>query len=437
MCRRSRSPRTPASRTSPGSGSAGTTTSGAPFATRGVPERLITGDAADREKFRAWAGVLPGTLGNPLYHWTHLELKRVFGIDELLNEGSADRIYDACNALLAKDEYRVRALMERFGVTGVCTTDDPADSLEHHEAIAADLSFHIKVLPAFRPDKAHALENPGLWNKWITGLEKAAGIAVKDYDSLAAALRSRHDFFHARGCRISDHGLQFVPDSATPPPDRDRILAEALSGRRPSTADILAFRGALLAELGRMDAEAGWVMQLHLGALRSVNTRMFDILGPDTGYDVIGDWPQAEGLARLLDTLDREGKLPKTILYALNPRDNEILATMAGAFQDGPSIGKIQFGSGWWFNDQKDGMERQLTALASMGLLSAFVGMLTDSRSFLSYPRHEYFRRILCGLVGGWIDRGEIPPDMDLAGNMVKDICYRNAASWFGIDLGA
>jgi glucuronate isomerase len=404
--------------------------------TAGVPENLITGDAPDREKFRAWARTVPRTLGNPLYHWTHLELKRVFGIDELLTEESADRIYDRCTALLAEKDWRVRGLILRFGVAGICTTDDPTDSLEHHAAIAADGSFPVKVLPAFRPDKAHALENPERWNAWVASLQTSSGVQVSDYPSLVAALKNRHDFFHARGCRISDHGLQFVPAPSAPPADRDRILKEAKAGRRPSDAEILAFRGALLADLGRMDAEAGWTMQLHVGALRNVNSRMFASLGPDTGYDVIGDWPQAEGLARLLSDLDRDELLPKTILYVLNPRDNEVLATMAGAFQDGRIAGKIQFGSGWWFNDQKDGMERQMTALSSMGLLSAFVGMLTDSRSFLSYPRHEYFRRILCNLVGGWMDRGEIPSDLEAAGNLVKDVCFRNAASYFGIDLG-
>lgn len=404
--------------------------------TAGVPENLITGDAPDREKFRAWARTVPRTLGNPLYHWTHLELKRVFGIDELLDEKSADGIYDRCNALLAREDYRVRGLVRRFGVAGICTTDDPTDSLEHHAAVAGDGSFPVKVLPAFRPDKAHALENPERWNAWIEALEAASGVTVTDYPSLVAALKNRHDFFHARGCRISDHGLQFVPAPSASPADRDRILKEAKAGRRLSDAEILAFRGALLTDLGRMDAEAGWTMQLHVGALRNANSRMFAALGPDTGYDVIGDWPQAEGLARLLSDLDRDERLPKTLLYVLNPRDNEVLATMAGAFQDGRIAGKIQFGSGWWFNDQKDGMERQMTALASMGLLSAFVGMLTDSRSFLSYPRHEYFRRILCNLVGGWMDRGEIPPDLEAAGNLVKDVCFRNAASYFGIDLG-
>ena len=404
--------------------------------TAGVPERLVTGDAPDRDKFRAWARTVPKTLGNPLYHWTHLELKRVFGVDELLSEESADRIYDSCNALLAGEEFRVRGLVRRFGVAGICTTDDPTDTLEHHAAIAADASFPVKVLPAYRPDKAHALENPERWKAWIAALQSASDITVSDYPSLVAALKNRHDFFHARGCRISDHGLQFVPVPSASPADRDRILKEAKAGRRPSDSDILAFRGALLTDLGRMDAEAGWTMQLHVGALRNVNSRMFSALGPDTGYDVIGDWPQAEGLARLLDVLDKDDRLPKTILYVLNPRDNEVLATIAGAFQDGRTPGKVQFGSGWWFNDQEDGMERQMTALSGMGLLSAFVGMLTDSRSFLSYPRHEYFRRILCKLVGGWMDRGEIPPDLDLAGNMVKDICFRNAAAYFGINLG-
>jgi glucuronate isomerase len=401
----------------------------------GVAESHITGDAPDREKFRAWAATAPKTLGNPLYHWTHLELRRVFGIEELLCPESADRIYDACNALLAKDEYRVRGLMERFSLSGVCSTDDPVDELNYHEAIAADSSFGIKVLPAFRPDKAHALEHPQRYRDYIALLAKTSGMAIDSYAALLAALRKRHEYFHARGCRVSDHGLCFVPAVRGDDASCDRVLKKVLSGGEATKEETISFRGALLAELGAMDAEKGWVMQLHLGAMRSVNSKMLATLGPDTGYDVIGDWPQAEGLALLLDRLDAQGKLPKTILYVLNPRDNEVLASMTGAFQGGAEAGKIQFGSGWWFNDQKDGMERQLTALASMGLLSAFVGMLTDSRSFLSYPRHEYFRRILCNLVGGWMEKGEIPPDMKLAGGMVQDICYRNAARWFGISF--
>jgi len=401
----------------------------------GVPETHITGDAPDREKFRAWARVVPKTLGNPLYHWTHLELRRVFGVEELLDVGSADRIYDRCNELLARDEYRVRGLMERFNLSAVCTTDDPADDLGFHDAIAKDRGFGVRVLPAFRPDKAHALEHPGRYASWIRDLERASGMKIDGYAALIAALKARHDYFHARGSRLSDHGLTFVPAELGAPAECDAIFRKVMAGNAASRDDILKFRGAVLTELGRMDAESGWVMQLHLGAMRSINGRMFAALGPDTGYDVIGDWPQAEGLAALLDRLDSTDRLPKTILYTLNPRDNEVLATMIGAFQGGSAAAKMQFGSGWWFNDQKDGMERQLTALASMGLLSAFVGMLTDSRSFLSYPRHEYFRRILCNLVGGWMDNGEIPSDMELAGGMIKDICFRNASDWFGVDL--
>jgi glucuronate isomerase len=403
--------------------------------TCGIPESHITGDASDREKFRAWARTAPRTLGNPLYHWTHLELKRVFGVEELLSPDSADRIYDHCNALLKQDTYRVRGLMERFGVQAVCSTDDPVDALNFHEDIAGDTKFGIKVLPAFRPDKAHALEHPGRYKAWIETLEKAAGLAITGYAALVAALKARHEYFHAHGCRLSDHGLTFVPGERGTDEECDRIFKLVLAGGSASRDEVLKFRGAVLTELGRMDAEQGWVMQLHLGAMRSVNSRMFAALGPDTGYDVIGDWPQAEGLAALLDRLDADDRLPKTILYVLNPRDNEVLAAMTGAFQGGQQAGKLQFGSGWWFNDQKDGMERQLTALASMGLLSAFVGMLTDSRSFLSYPRHEYFRRILCNLMGGWMDSGQIPSDMKLSGGMVKDICFRNAASWFGISF--
>jgi glucuronate isomerase len=403
--------------------------------TCGIPERFVTGDAPDREKFHAWARTIPQTLGNPLYHWTHLELKRIFGIDEVLNPESADRIYDACNAQLGSKEFQVRGLMESFDVRGICTTDDPVDNLAHHQSIAADTSFRTRILPAFRPDKAHALEQPQRYKDWILALEMACGIGVADYPSLLAALRSRHDYFHANGCRLSDNGLSFIPAEAGSEAECNNTLKSVLAGSSVGNGEILRFRAALLTELGRMDAESGWVMQLHLGAMRSVNTRLFRHLGPDTGFDVIGDWPQAEGLARLLDRLDADDRLPKTILYTLNPRDNEVLAAMAGAFQDGSQASKVQFGSGWWFNDQKDGMERQLRALSSLGLLTGFVGMLTDSRSFLSYPRHEYFRRILCNLVGGWMEAGEIPGDLKLAGGMVEGICYGNAAQWFGIDL--
>jgi len=403
--------------------------------TNGIPEKYITGDAPAVEKFKAWASTIPRAIGNPLYHWTHLELRRVFGVDTVLNPETADSIYKTCNEKLAGDEYRVHGLLKRFDVRAVCTTDDPVDTLEHHQKIASSKSLGTKVLPAFRPDKAHAMENPEKYRVWIAELSKASGILIKDYATLLAAIWNRHDYFHAHGCRLSDHGLAFVPGVAGTAVECDAILRNVLSGGSVVREDILKFRGTMLTEFGRMDAEKGWVMQLHVGAMRSVNTRMFRTLGPDTGYDVIGDWPQAEGLALLLDRLDSDGRLPKTILYVLNPRDNELIGTMTGAFQDGSAAGKIQFGSGWWFNDQKDGMERQLTALSSLGLLSSFVGMLTDSRSFLSYPRHEYFRRILCNLIGGWVDRGEAPDDMKLLGGMVKDICYRNAAQWFGIEL--
>ncbi len=403
--------------------------------TAGIDEKYITGDAPDPEKFRAWAKTVTRTIGNPLYHWTHLELRRVFGVDTILNPDTADEIYQACNAKLAGEDYRVRGYLKRFKVRAVCTTDDPVDTLAHHEAIASDPSLGTKVMPAFRPDKAHAMENPERYREWVGLLSKASGIAVKDYDSLLAALLNRHDYFHAHGCRLSDHGLTFVPAVAGSYVECEALVKHVLAGGAALKEDILKLRGALLTEFGKMDARKGWVMQLHVGALRNANSRMFGALGPDTGFDVIGDWPQAEGIASLLDRLDKENLLPKTILYVLNPRDNEVMAAMAGAFQGGSSAGKIQFGSGWWFNDQKDGMQRQLTALSSLGLLSAFVGMLTDSRSFLSYPRHEYFRRIMCNLVGGWVDRGEAPDDMALLGGMVRDISYRNAAQWFGMDV--
>ena len=402
----------------------------------GIQERFITGAADDWEKFAAWAATVPKTLRNPLYHWTHLELKRYFGVtDRLLNPETARGIYDHCNARLSTADFSTRAILARMGVKVVCTTDDPADRLEHHRALQADPTFTVKVLPAFRPDKAMAIEDPKAYNLYLDKLAAVTGVSIRDYDALLAALKGRHDFFHQTGCRLSDHGLEHPYAADFTPDDIPPIFAKVRRGEHPTALEIDRFKTALLLELARMDADRGWTQQFHFGALRNTNSRAFRELGPDTGYDSIGDWPLAVSLARFLDRLAGEGRLARTILYVLNPSDNDVVATMIGNFQDGSVPGKIQFGSGWWFNDQKDGMQRQIDALSNMGLLSRFVGMLTDSRSFLSYPRHEYFRRVLCNLLGRDMENGELPPDFDLVGGMVRDICYRNAERYFGIDV--
>ena len=402
----------------------------------GVAEHLITGAADDSEKFAAWAATVPQTLRNPLYHWTHLELKRYFGIaDRLLNTDTAREIYNHCSALLQTPEFSTRSLLTRMKVKVVCTTDDPVDSLEHHRALQADPAFAVRVLPTFRPDKAMAVEDPAVYNAYLDQLAAVANIPITDYEALLAALKARHDFFHQAGCRLSDHGLERAYATEFKPEDVARIFAKVRRQETPTPLESDQFKSALLLELARMDAGRAWTQQFHLGALRNTNSRAFRALGPDTGYDSIGDWHLATPLARFLDRLDSKDRLARTILYVLNPSDNDVVATMIGNFQDGSVPGKIQFGSGWWFNDQKDGMERQLNALSNMGLLSRFVGMLTDSRSFLSYPRHEYFRRVLCNLLGNDMENGELPHDFNLMGGMVRDICYHNAVNYFGIDL--
>ena len=402
----------------------------------GVAERLITGDADDWEKFAAWAATVPKTLRNPLYHRTHLELKRYFGIaDCLLDPASARGVYDRAGALLQTKEFSTQAILTRMNVKVVCTTDDPVDSLEHHLALQADPSFAVRVLPAFRPDKAMAVEDPSTYNRYLERLSAVSGIQVTDYEALLAALKARHDFFHQTGCRLSDHGLERPYAAEFTPDDIARIFAKVRRNEPPTPPECDQFKTAVLLALARMDAERDWTQQFHFGALRNTNSRAFRELGPDTGYDSIGDWSLAAPLARFLDRLAGEKHLARTILYVLNPSDNDIVATMIGNFQDGTVPGKIQFGSGWWFNDQKDGMERQINTLSNMGLLSRFVGMLTDSRSFLSYPRHEYFRRVLCNLLGTDMENGELPHDFDLVGGMVRDICYNNAVDYFGIDV--
>jgi len=403
----------------------------------GISERLITGDASDFEKFQAWAATVPKTLRNPLYHWTHLELKRYFGVSgKLLTPETAQEIYTECSAMLRTGDFSTRRILERMNVKVVCTTDDPVDMLEHHLRLREDRTFPVKVLPAFRPDKALGVDEPALFNRWVSQLEAASGMDIGDYGSFLEAIRRRHDFFHATGCRLSDHGIEHPFAVNYTAKDVDKAFEKARHGKKPTPAEALKYKSAVMLELARMDAEKGWTQQFHFGALRNINSKAMAALGPDTGYDTIGDFEMARALGRFLDCLEREGRLAKTILYVMNPRDNEVVATAVGCFQDGSLPGKMQFGSAWWFNDQKDGIERQINTLSNMGLLSRFVGMLTDSRSFLSYPRHEYFRRVLCNLLGNDVENGELPDDMELIGNMVKDICFHNAAAYFGIEAG-
>lgn len=398
----------------------------------GIEERLITGDADDREKFRAWASTVPRCIGNPLYHWTHLELRRTFGIELLLSEKSADEIYDRCNAFLQSREGSVRSLILAAGVESLCTTDDPCDSLEHHIRLAGAWTG-VKVLPTFRPDKAIDPHHPEFLTK-VLQLEQLCGFQIDNYEKLEAALINRMEFFHSAGCRLSDHGLEPPVCEPMSLKSLNKAVKKVLkSGKSAvlSSREGEAVRTALLVSIGAKCRELDWVMQYHIGTIRNNNSRMMSLIGADTGFDSIGDASYAKVLANLLDAIESRGSLPKTILYCLNPSDNEMIATLAGCFQGGGIPGKIQFGSGWWFNDQKDGMIRQMTALANLGLLSRFVGMLTDSRSFISYPRHEYFRRILCRLIGEWVEAGEFPNDRELLQETVTGICSQNARDYF------
>jgi glucuronate isomerase len=400
--------------------------------TNGVDERFITGtDTDDWQKFERWAETVPYTLRNPLYHWTHLELKTAFGITKLLNPQTAREIYEECNEKLAQPEYSARGMMRRYRVEAVCTTDDPIDSLEYHIA-TRESGFEVKMLPTWRPDKAMAVEVPTAFRAYVERLAEVSGVTISTYDDLLDALRRRHDFFAEQGCKLSDHGLEeFYAEPYTEAEIR-AIYNKVYGGAELTTEEIWKFKSAMLVEFGRMDWEKGWTQQFHYGALRNNNTRMFRQIGPDTGFDSIGEFNTARAMSRFLDRLDVEGHLTKTILYNLNPCANEVVATMLGNFQDGTTAGKIQFGSGWWFLDQKDGMEKQMNALSALGLLSRFVGMLTDSRSFLSYPRHEYFRRTLCNLLGRDIENGELPAaEMKRIEGMVEDISYYNAKNYF------
>lgn len=397
----------------------------------GVDERYVTGDAPNEEKFMKWAETVPYTFRNPLYHWTHLELRTAFGIDDILNGTTAADIYRRCNARLQDEDMTPRGLMRRYNVEAVCTTDDPVDTLEHHKAIA-DSGFEIKVLPTWRPDKAMAVENPDGYRAYVGQLESVSGVAIRSLKDLIGALKARHDFFHEHGCRLADHGLGYVPYAECADEEAEAIFAQVMAGNAPSQTDADRLKTAILLELMRMNADRGWAQQIHFGPLRNVNSRAWTALGPDTGFDTIGDFKGAENMAALLDRLDRDGRLAKTVIYNLNPSDNVWVAAMIANFQDGSCPGKIQMGSGWWFNDQIQGMEDQMNALSTQGLLSRFVGMLTDSRSFLSYPRHDYFRRVLCNLLGSDIDRGLIPlSELERVECMVEDICYYNAKRYF------
>lgn len=400
--------------------------------TCGIDERYITGNASDWEKFEKWAETVPKTLRNPLYHWTHLELRRPFGItDRLLNPATARSIWEDCNRKLALPEFSVRGIQKQMNVEVVCTTDDPVDSLEFHTLLGADANFPTKVYPAFRADRAMAVEDPKAFVRYVELLGESAGISIRVYEDFLAALKQRHDYFHQRGSRISDHGLETIPAEDYTGDEIKAIFRKLHGGTGLDQSQSLKFKSAVLYYLATMDWEKGWVQQFHLGAIRNTNTRMMRTLGPDTGFDSIGDLEMARPLAKLLNRLDTENKLAKTIIYNLNPRDNELVATMIGSFQGGSVAGKMQFGSAWWFLDQMDGMTRQIEALSNMGLLSQFIGMLTDSRSFLSYPRHEYFRRLLCNILGTEMKNGRIPHDFQLVGGMVKDICYYNAKRYF------
>ncbi len=397
----------------------------------GIDEKYCTGNAPDYEKFLKWAETVPYTLRNPLYHWTHLELRRYFDIDHILNPDTAKDVYEKSTSLLATNEYSVKNLLRKMNVEVVCTTDDPADSLEFHKKIQKD-GFEIRVLPAWRPDKAMAVENVEGYNKYIDKLSDISGVRINTYHDLLEALKIRHDFFGSMGCRVSDHGLETFYAEDFTEKEIYEIFHKIRSGNALHYLEILKFKSALLLHFAEMDWEKGWVQQFHIGALRNNNSRMFKKLGADKGFDSIGDFEVARPMTKFLDKLESNNKLAKTILYNLNPRDNEVLATMTGNFNDGSIPGKMQFGSGWWFLDQKDGMEKQINALSNLGLLSRFVGMLTDSRSFLSYPRHEYFRRILCNIIGNDVEQGEIPNDEKWLGKIVQGICYYNAKEYFG-----
>lgn len=400
----------------------------------GADESYCTGNKPDWEKFQKWSETVPYTLRNPLYHWTHLELQRYFDVHNILNADTAKKIYEECTAKLQTKEFSVRNLLRKMNVKLVCTTDDPVDSLEYHQKIKDD-EFEIPILPAFRPDNAMNVSDPAKFLAYIKKLESTTSIAISSFDDFLYALQNRHDFFAAMGCSVSDHGLEEIYADDFTGSEIDAIFNKVHGGKNLSDAEQRKFRSAMLIHFAEWDWEKGWVQQFHLGALRNNNSRMLQTLGPDTGWDSIGDFSQARTLAKFLDKLDSNNRLAKTILYNLNPADNELMATMIGNFNDGSAAGKIQWGSAWWFLDQKDGMSKQINTLSNMGLLSRFIGMLTDSRSFLSFPRHEYFRRILCELFGDEIENGELPNDINWVGKVIQDICFNNAKNYFNWQL--
>ena len=403
----------------------------------GVAERFCTGDASDWEKFEAWARTVPDAIRSPLYHWTHMELRRPFGVDALLSTATARAVFDRCNERLREDGFTTLGLLRGFRVAVVCTTDDPVDSLEHHRALAARSDPHTCVYPTWRPDKALGVDNPEAFNAWVARLEQASGQAIGgNLTSFLDAMKSRHDFFHEMGCRVSDHGLETMYAEGWTDAEVGASFERVRAGHALEPGAGVRLKSALLYKLALLDHARGWVQQFHLGAMRNNNTRLLRTLGPDTGFDSIGDVDIARPLSRFLDRLDETNQLAKTILYNLNPRDNALVAAMVGNFQDGTFPGKMQYGSAWWFLDQLDGMKAQMDALSNMGLLSRFVGMVTDSRSFLSYSRHEYFRRLLCNLLGEDVRRGLLPDDRDLLGGLVRNVSFVNARDYFGLPLG-
>ena len=398
--------------------------------TNGIPECYCTGNASPFDKFMKWAETVPYTMRNPLFHWTHLELKNYFGINSILDESSAKEIYEMCTAMLQQDDFSVQSLLTKSNVEVLCTTDDPVDSLEYHQQFAAEKA-HFRMLPTFRPDKSFTVDNLDLYREYLAQLSAASGISIKTFDDLLQALQNRIDVFHQLGCKASDHGLEQLYFSSEAEKKAGMLFTKLLSGKGLDAQEIVTFKSAVLINLSRMYHGKGWTQQFHLGALRNNSTRKLRELGADTGFDSIGEFPQGRSMAQFFDYLDNTNQLTKTIVYNLNPSDNELFATMMGNFNDGSLPGKMQFGSGWWFLDQKDGMEKQMNALSNMGLLSRFVGMVTDSRSFLSFPRHEYFRRILCNLLGNDMEKGELPDDPRV-GKMIEAICYGNAKCYFG-----
>ncbi len=398
--------------------------------TNGIPENYCTGNAADDQKFMKWAETVPYSLRNPLYHWTHLELQRYFGVKELLNKDSAIAIYHHCTDLLQTQDFSVRNLLRKMNVKFIGTTDDPVDSLEHHATTRND-GFEIKMLPSFRPDKAIQVEDPVSFLLYLSRLEAASNIHIATFQHYLDALKNRHDFFATMGCTVADHGMEQLYVEEYSELEIVSIFEKVRSGQKPTVLEARQFKSFMLVTFAEWNWEKGWVQQYHLGALRNNNSRMMKLMGPDTGWDSIGDFSQAKVLARFLDRMDSNNQLAKTILYNLNPADNEVMASMTGNFNDGSFAGKIQYGSGWWFLDQKEGILHQLNALSNMSLLSRFIGMLTDSRSFLSFPRHEYFRRILCNLLGEEMEHGELPNDLPWTGQVIKDICYYNASNYF------